>query len=157
MLLLAGAFALTSCSDDNDSNPTLTTPGEFVLNQPTITGAIDLDRSSTVDFSWSQPRAYNNYDTPVVPTYTLQISPTASFNHEFDANAEDNTGADFISLEETYSSGKNVSVVAETINRSCSGMSRVFLLCSTSLYALNLPYAMPVSASMVSSTRTWFR
>ena len=117
MLLLAGAFALTSCSDDNDSNPTLTTPGEFVLNQPTITGAIDLDRSSTVDFSWSQPRAYNNYDTPVVPTYTLQISPTASFNHEFDANAEDNTGADFISLEETYSSGKNVSVVAETINR----------------------------------------
>lgn len=117
MLLLAGAFALTSCSDDNNSNPTLTTPTEFVLNQPVITGAIDLDRSNTIGFSWSQPRAYNDFDTPVVPTYTLQISPTASFNHEFDANAEDNTGADFISLEETYSSGKNVNVVAETINR----------------------------------------
>lgn len=117
MLLLAGAFALTSCSDDNNSNPTLTTPTEFVLNQPVITGAIDLNRSNTIGFSWSQPRAYNDFDTPVVPTYTLQISPTASFNHEFDANAEENTGADFISLDETYSSGKNVNVVAETINR----------------------------------------
>ncbi len=117
MLLLAGAFALTSCSDDNDSNPTLTTPTEFVLNQPAITSAIDLNYSNTVDFSWSQPRAYNDFDTPVVPTYTLQISPTASFNHEFDANAEDNTGADFISLDETYSSGKDVKVVAETLNR----------------------------------------
>ena len=30
MLLLAGAFALTACTDDNESNPTLTQPTQFV-------------------------------------------------------------------------------------------------------------------------------
>ena len=117
MLLLAGAFALTSCSDDNESNPTLAQPTEFVLNQPAFNGPVDLLNSTAVALSWSQPRAYNDFDAPVVPTYTVQISPTASFNKEFDANAEDNTGADFISLDETYSSGKNVEIVTETLDR----------------------------------------
>lgn len=117
MLLLAGVFGLTSCSDDNESNPTLTQPTEFVLNQPAITGTVDLNQSTSIGLSWSQPRSYNNFDAPVVPTYTVQISPSASFNKEFDANLEDNSGADFISLEETYSSGNGVEIVTATLNR----------------------------------------
>ena len=117
MLLLAGVFGLTSCSDDNESNPTLTQPTEFVLNQPAITGTVDLNNSTSIGLSWSQPRSYNNFDAPVVPTYTVQISPSASFNKEFDANLEDNSGADFISLEETYSSGNGVEIVTATLNR----------------------------------------
>jgi hypothetical protein len=53
----------------------------------------------------------------VVPTYTVEVSPTGSFNKAFDVNAEDNTGADFFTMDETYTSGKNVELNAETIDR----------------------------------------
>ena len=117
MLLLVSAFALTSCEDDNDSNPTLTQPTSFVLNNPVITGNVDLQKSQSVALTWSQPRPYDNFDTPVVPTYTVEISPTASFNKAFDSNAEDNTGADFFAMDETYNTGQNVELNTETINR----------------------------------------
>ncbi len=117
MLLLVGAFALTACDDDNDSNPILTQPTSFVLNNPAITGNVDLQKSQSVTLTWSQPRPYTNFDAPVVPTYTVEISPTGAFNKCFDPNAEDNTGADFFALDETYTSGQNVVLNTETINR----------------------------------------
>ena len=117
MLLLAGAFALTACEDDNESNPTLVQPTSFVLNAPAVNGNVDLQRSQTVALTWSQPRPYNDFDAPVVPTYKVQISPTGSFNKEYDANLEDNTGADFFTLDETYNSGQNVEINTETIDR----------------------------------------
>lgn len=117
MLLLAGVFALTACEDDNESNPTLTQPTQFVLNNPAVTGNVDLYKSVSVGLTWSQPRAYNDFDAPVVPTYTVQISPTGSFNKEFDESLEDNTGADFFSYSETYTNGKDVQLNTETIDR----------------------------------------
>lgn len=48
MLLLVGAFALTACEEDRESNPTLTQPTQFVLNDPAITGAVDLQKSQSV-------------------------------------------------------------------------------------------------------------
>ncbi len=117
MLLLAGAFALTACEDDNESNPTLTQPTQFVLNNPVVTGNVDLERSSIVALTWSQPRPYNDFDAPVVPTYSVQISPTGSFNKEFNPSAEDNTGADFFTMDETYNNGKNVEINTKTIDR----------------------------------------
>ena len=117
MLLLAGAFALTACEDDNESNPTLVQPTQFVLNTPAVNGNVDLQRSQTVALTWSQPRPYNDFDAPVVPTYKVQISPTGSFNKEYDANLEDNTGADFFTLDETYNNGQNVEINTETIDR----------------------------------------
>lgn len=117
MMLLAGTFALTSCDDDRDSNPTLTQPQSFTLNTPVITGNVDLEKSATVALTWSQPRPYNNFDAPMVPTYKVQISPTGSFNKEFDSNLEDNTGADYFTLEESYNSGQNVEISTATIDR----------------------------------------
>ena len=114
----AGLVVFTSCKDDNDSNPTLTQPTTFVLNQPSINGNIDLEKSQTVTLTWSQPTPYTDFNSPVVPTYTIQVSPTGSFNQAFDANAEDNSGADFFNIDETYSSGKNVEVNTKTLNRS---------------------------------------
>ena len=113
----AGLFVLTSCEDDNESNPTIAQPTTFVLNQPAVNGNIDLEKSSTVALTWSQPTPYNDFNAPVVPTYTVEVSPTGSFNKAFDVNAEDNTGADFFALEETYSSGNNVELNAETLDR----------------------------------------
>lgn len=117
MLLLAGAFALTACTDDNESNPTLTQPTQFVLNEFAVNGNIDLERTASLALSWSQPTAYNDFNAPVVPTYTVEVSPTGSFNKAFDVNAEDNTGADFFTMDEIYTSGKNVELNAETIDR----------------------------------------
>ncbi|MCH5309508.1 MAG: SusE domain-containing protein [Prevotella sp.] len=118
MLLLAGAFAMTACSDDNGSNPTLVQPTQFVLNDlATANGTIDLQKSQSVVLSWSQPVPYTDMNSPVVPTYTVQLSSKGSFNTEFDANLEENPNADFISLDETYSNGQNVAINAETIDR----------------------------------------
>lgn len=102
MLLLASTFALSSCSDDRDSNPVLSQPTEFKLNSPaTGSGNVDLFESNSVQLTWSQP-VFNNFNAPVVPTYTIQISPTGSFSQEYNDNLEDNTGANFISLPETF-------------------------------------------------------
>lgn len=117
MLLLAGAFALTACDDDNDSNPTLVQPTQFVLNAPAvINGNVDLLNSKGIELSWSQPTPYTDFNAPVIPTYTVQLSNTGSFNKAYDPNAEDNTGADFISLDETYSVGQGT-VSAEAIDK----------------------------------------
>ncbi|MCH5311461.1 MAG: SusF/SusE family outer membrane protein [Prevotella sp.] len=118
MLLFAGAFAMMSCSDDNESNPTLVQPTQFVLNDIAEAGGIiDLQKSQSVVLSWSQPVPYTDMNSPVVPTYTVQLSSTGSFNTEFDTNEEDNTGADYISLDETYSNGQNVAITAESIDK----------------------------------------
>ncbi len=118
LLAAAGLFVLTSCEDDNDSNPTIAQPTSFVLNQPAITGNVDLEKSQTISLTWSQPTPYNNFNAPMVPTYTVQVSPTGNFNKAFDASLEDNTGADFFNIDETYSNGKNVEINAQVLNRS---------------------------------------
>lgn len=115
-LILACLALLTACKDDNESNPTLTQPTKFELNVPQVgQGLIDLATSKGINLTWSQPTPYNNYNAPVVPTYTVQLSSKNSFTHEYDEDAEDNTGADFISLNETYSSGKDVVVTCASI------------------------------------------
>lgn len=104
MLLTAGTFAMTSCEDDNDSNPTLTQPTSFVLNAPAVgTGNVDLLESDAIEITWSQPTPYTDFNAPVVPTYSIQLSTKGTFDKAFDDTAEDNTGADHVVLSETYS------------------------------------------------------
>ena len=117
LLAVAGLSLFTSCKDDRDSNPTLTQPTTFVLNEPAVNGTIDLERTSApIVLTWSQPTPYNNFNAPIVPTYWVEMSPTGDFGTAFDPNAEDNTGADYFVLNETYSSGKNVEISAENLN-----------------------------------------
>ena len=118
LLAAVGMSLFTSCKDDNESNPTLTQPTTFVLNEIAVKGNVDLEKSTNVTLTWSQPTPYNNYNSAMVPTYTIEVSPTGAFNHAFDANAEDNTGADFFALDETYSNGLGAEVNTETLNRS---------------------------------------
>lgn len=115
-MAVVGLSLFTSCKDDNDSNPTLIQPTSFVVNNPAIGSAnLDLEKSTTVNLTWSQP-VFTDFSAPVIPTYTIQLSPTGSFNKEFDANLDDNTGADFVSLAETYSSG-SANINTASINR----------------------------------------
>ncbi len=116
MLLAASTFALTSCSDDNDSNPTLVEPSEFVVNQPAVgEGLIDLSSSSAIELTWSQP-IFTNMGAPVVPAYSIQVSPSGTFNQAYDETLEDNTGADYIVLPETYN-GCTASIDAASLDK----------------------------------------
>ena len=72
----AGLVLLTGCKDDNESNPTIAQPSQFVLNEPAVKDNVDLQKSSKVALTWSQPTPYNNFNAPMVPTYTIQVSPT---------------------------------------------------------------------------------
>ncbi len=126
MLFAAGALALTSCSDDNDSNPTLIQPTEFILNEPTVKDAtVDLALSNGIDLSWSQPQ-YTADNAPVVATYSVQVSTTSTFNKEYNTNAEDDTeneGADFITLDETTTTCKTT-VDAASIDKAIQQLNK---------------------------------
>ncbi len=105
LLLLCGMCLLTACEDDRDSNPVLTQPSTFVLNEPAYAadGGIDLAHSLSVNFSWSQPQFTDN-NAPLVVTYELQVSPTGKFTTSFAQQDADETGqlvADYATLETT--------------------------------------------------------
>ena len=116
--MAAGLVLLAGCKDDNESNPTITQPSQFVLNEPAVKDNVDLQKSSTVALTWSQPTPYNNFNAPMVPTYTIQVSPSGNFNQVYNADLEDNTGADYFEFAETYSNGQKAEISTETLNRS---------------------------------------
>lgn len=91
--MLVGIISLfASCSDDNDSNPTLIQPKEFVLNTPAYANAtIDLEKSTGLELTWSQPK-YTADNAPINATYEVQVSPTNSFTVSTDEAAADESG-----------------------------------------------------------------
>ena len=70
LLLMMGLVMLTSCEEDRDDNPTVTTPTEFVLNTPALAGnTIDLAHSTALALTCSQP----NYGFPAATMYKVQV------------------------------------------------------------------------------------
>lgn len=118
--LLVGIISLfASCSDDNDSNPTLIQPKEFVLNTPTYANAtIDLERSTGLELTWSQPK-YTADNAPINATYEVQVSPTNSFTVSTDEAAADESGEkvpDYAVLSNTKQKC-NISASAEEMDK----------------------------------------
>lgn len=71
LLIMMGLVMFTSCEDDNDSNPIVKTPTEFVLNAPESAATnIDLANTPAVVFKCQQP----NYGFPASAMYKVQIS-----------------------------------------------------------------------------------
>lgn len=103
-LIIGSASIFTACSDDNDSNPTLIQPTEFVLNTPAyVNEAVDLSTSESLHLTWSQPK-FTADNAPINATYEVQISPTNSFTvstTEADADEEGNTVADYAIIDKT--------------------------------------------------------
>ena len=91
--LLFGIISLfASCSDDNDSNPTLIQPTEFTLNTPEYANStIDLEHSTGLGLTWSQPK-YTADNAPINVTYEVQVSPTNTFTVSTDEAAADESG-----------------------------------------------------------------
>ena len=119
--LLFGIISLfASCSDDNDSNPTLIQPKEFKLNTPEYAnGLIDLEKSKELNFTWSQPK-YTADNAPLNVTYEIQVSPKNSFTVSTDEAANDESGekvADYDILSPT-TQYCNATISAEEIDKS---------------------------------------
>lgn len=119
--LLIGIISLfASCSDDNDSNPTLIQPKEFTLNTPEYANAttIDLEKSTGLELTWSQPK-YTADNAPINATYEVQVSPTNSFTVSTDEAAADESGEkvpDYAVLSNT-SQKCNISASAEEMDK----------------------------------------
>ena len=118
--LLIGIISLfASCSDDNDSNPTLIQPKEFTLNTPEYANAtIDLERSTGLELTWSQPK-YTADNAPINATYEVQVSPTNSFTVSTDEAAADESGEkvpDYAVLSNTTQKC-NISASAEEMDK----------------------------------------
>ena len=145
MLLLCGTLAFTACSDDNESNPTLVQPTSFSLFQPAVgTASVDLEKSQSVTLTWTRPN-YTDFGAPVVPTYIVQASPTGKFTKEFDRDAKDNTGADYITLEQTFNSCE-AAISTEALNQSL----QIMLGWSV---AEDVPALLPITFRAIASIR----
>lgn len=103
-LLIGTASLFTACKDDNDSNPTLMQPKEFMLNTPAyVNETVDLAQTSEILLSWSQPQ-YTAGNAPLQVTYEIQVSPDNEFNVSTDEAAADESGAtvaDYAALART--------------------------------------------------------
>ena len=94
--------AFTSCDSDRDSNPELLTPTEFTVNNPAVGDAlVDLEKSKSVELTWSQPQ-FTTMNAPVAASYQVQVSSTGSFTTKYNEEAEDNSSADYIVLDDIY-------------------------------------------------------
>ena len=118
--LLFGIISLfASCSDDNDSNPTLIQPTEFTLNIPEYANStIDLEHSTGLGLTCSQPK-YTADNAPINATYEVQVSPTDTFTVSTDEAAADESGEkvpDYAALSNTTQKC-NVSASAEEIDK----------------------------------------
>lgn len=118
--MLVGIISIfASCSDDNDSNPTLIQPTEFKLNTPEyVNSTIDLEHSTGLGLTWSQPK-YTADNAPINVTYEVQVSPTNSFTVSTDEAAADESGekvADYGVLSHTTQLC-NTSASAEEIDK----------------------------------------
>ena len=118
--LLVGIISLfASCSDDNDSNPTLIQPTEFKLNTPEyVNSTIDLEHSTGLGLTWSQPK-YTADNAPINVTYEVQVSPTNTFTVSTDEAAADESGEkvpDYAVLSNTTQKC-NISASAEEMDK----------------------------------------
>ena len=120
LMLMVGTIAITSCSEDRDSNPTLVMPTELVLNETNWRGTT-VELESTTDslaLTWEQPN-FASENAPVVVSYKVDISfRNGGFTTLYDATAADNSAADYMTYDQTLTT-TSVKMGAEELNRLC--------------------------------------
>ena len=113
------AFSFTSCADDNDSNPTISQPTDFVLNSPAYAGNVyDLANSDSLELTYSQPA----YGFTAAVSYYTQVSLTGDWTAAA-TDAEGNTteAPKFVELD-GYSSKAKTNASAAAINKALMKM-----------------------------------
>ena len=113
-LLLCGLSLLSACKDDNDSNPTIKQPTQFVLNQPALAAgqnSINLATNKGVRVTYSQP----DYGYTAAVKYTAQVSLDGNYTKEMSEATEEAPEFDYITLDETFTSCA-IDINAEQLN-----------------------------------------
>lgn len=101
-MALGAVVAMSSCADDNDSNPTLIKPaaGTFVVFQPEFgENVVDLSPSvmtadDGITLTWNQPQ-YTDNGAPIGNlagsgiVYKVQLSPSGKFTKAYDPSKLD--------------------------------------------------------------------
>jgi starch-binding outer membrane protein SusE/F len=101
LLLIAVIPLITSCSDDRDSNPTLSKEiPEFVLNTPAYSlQSTDLSKGGNLHFTWKQPA----YGFKAVASYSLQLSINNKWTDAVkDAQGNELSAATYYNLPGTF-------------------------------------------------------
>jgi hypothetical protein len=139
LMLMVGTIAMTSCSEDRDSNPTLVTPSALVLNETNWRGST-VELESTTDsliLSWAQPQLTTD-NAPVVVSYKLDISlRNGAFTTLYNASADDNSAADYMTYDQTITTN-SIKLGASELNR----LSQQFFGWTS---AADVPYRMPIT------------
>ena len=69
-MLISSVAMLTSCSTDNDYNPSIKSPTKFTINEsPVANQYIKLAADNNVNLTWSQP----DYGYNAFATYKVQV------------------------------------------------------------------------------------
>lgn len=113
MLIGLGGVVITSCSDDNDSNPTLHKPTTFMLNTP-ATSELTIDLAETTDsivLTWAQP---NYGGMPLSTTYYIQYSANGTFTSLTDEDG--NTTDSYVQEDEPITVCRGA-IAVEDLNR----------------------------------------
>lgn len=125
-VLAMSTLAFTSCEKDIVANPTLVTPTEFVLNEPSVgSSSVSLLLSTAVELEWSQPQ-YTQPNAPVVVDYAIQLGAKGTkWSQVYNVAAEDsvNAIADYIALDETFSTCK-AAVPAEALDKAIMTLNK---------------------------------
>ena len=124
MLMGGCMMVMTSCDDDNGSNPTLRQPETFSLNTPALAEtAIDLQATTdNIVLTWSQPD-YGGF--PSVTTYYVQYSTSEDFqNLEVFPDLEDENAVRFIQEDEPLTVC-NAEVAVDDLNRNVLKMLNI--------------------------------
>lgn len=100
LAFLLGAIGFTSCSDDNGSNPSITTkPTTFTLNTPALAEQyIQLSADNTVNLTWSQP----DYGFAALATYKVQVGLVDNGTVKWNVSTDENGVETPKYLETTY-------------------------------------------------------
>lgn len=81
LLGLLGMFAVSSCTETKDENPTLQKPTKFELNTPAfVNQTYELTEGGVMELTCSQP----DYGCAVITTYTAEVSLTPDFAESYD-------------------------------------------------------------------------
>lgn len=124
--LFAGALALvavplmTSCENDDDSNPTLHTPESFVLNTPPYAenNTYDLSNAESVNLTTTQPA----YGFPAATQYQVQVSLDQAFTSVNTVEVPD--GILYRTLQDSYTTA-NMDVNGVQLNNAIVALYQV--------------------------------
>lgn len=127
---LVGVSLFTACETDNDSNPTLISPAEFVVNTPEFTNqTVVLEATDNVHLTWNQPTftdqgAALGANGASGVKYLVQVSNGDHFDKSYaqavaEAGEEGNPfelGFNYVELDDAFTS--------TTANISCAALNR---------------------------------